>query len=163
MKSKHEIGYMGEYYVLNELAKGGLIGTKMSSEYDYDILCTNDCRVEVKTSRLGVRKQQYRRKDGSRKDESVWSFANHTPISGSRGEFEGRDRRCDVFVFVCYDSEGLNVERVYVVPKVFLTKALNIKIPFNDEKSRFKRWKGCWELVFDFRLESRGEVVPIVF
>jgi len=165
-QSARKLGFMGESYVLYKLSALGLYGTKMPSEFDYDILCSNDARIEVKAARLTTRNMQYKRLDGTRKTEDVWQFSNHiTQVNGKNGErrmsFKRRDRKCDFFIFVCFDREGKEIVKSYVIPKELVTKAINIKIPVNTDHLKIGVWEEEWLSLVNFTREPEKEVVMI--
>lgn len=46
------MGYLAETYTLFELAKRKVYGIRLSEHYNYDILCDNNCKIEVKSSTI---------------------------------------------------------------------------------------------------------------
>lgn len=120
-KLKLQLGMVSEYYVMYELAKRGIWSIRLPVDFDYDLLTSNGLSVEVKSARKTGKMTWYKKPDGSKSRAQGWSFANHKRIVKSQPgfltyKFDYRKRICDFYVFVCYDENTTNIEKVFIVP-----------------------------------------------
>ncbi len=156
-----KVGWIGETYVMHQLAKLGIISNKPGIPTDYDLLADNGARIEVKTSMLIKAWKGKPRKDLSvyRYFWNRWQFANHkTHIQLENGYrkqlLSKRDRKCDFFALVCLD-DNYNVIKTYIVPKEDIGTKRIIAI---GEKERgqgknegiYIKFKDRWDLVQNF-------------
>ena len=53
MKIDHlDLPYLAETLVMRELSKLGIYSTRLPPQFDFDLYCINDARIEVKSSRM---------------------------------------------------------------------------------------------------------------
>ena len=126
-KDRHKkIGYLGECYVILELAKRGIFAQKVYDLFDFDLLVNKGLKVEVKTSSIHQVKNSIR-KNGDYKLASIWQFRNYENQGYENGRIKrptkkGRDRHCDFYVFVCLDKLGQPLKYFIVPSNIINTK-----------------------------------------
>ena len=128
------LGFIGECYVMLELAKRGTYSQKLYDVFDYDLIVNGGIRLEVKTSKIVIHKDK--RRNTERK---LWSFMNFN-----------KKRRCDFYVFVCLDNNNLP-EKFYVIPSFIINVVSNcITIPREyKRKKRFERYENNWGILHE--------------
>jgi hypothetical protein len=163
--NKVEVGYIGETYVLHQLAKYKTSAIFSPITFDFDILTEDNIRIEVKTARLMTGKKKYfsKKKDILElKESSRWQFANQSrkydgviykhKSSWVRYKFSKRDRNCDFFVFVCMD-ENYNIVRTYIIPKEIIGNREIIVIPYKND-NYLTEYYDKWELIVGDRIDG---------
>ena len=121
-----KIGYLGECYVILELAKKGIFAQKVYDLFDFDLLVNQGLKVEVKTSSINQVKSSVR-KNGDYKLANLWQFRNYENQSYDSGRIKrptrkGRDRQCDYYVFVCLDKLDKPLKYFIVPSEIIKTK-----------------------------------------
>lgn len=146
MKEYIDLGYIGESYVILELAKRGIKCQKLNHIFDFDLLLSNNLKVEVKTSSIIIPKD-HRRKGYVRK---IWQFNNYKRIGNKR--VIGRNRKCDFYVFVCF-GENKKPKKYLIVPSIVIKNRLSITFPV-ERKMRTDNYEfslddfeGKWDLL----------------
>lgn len=147
VKDKDQLGYLGTVYTLLELAKRNIRGL-ITPEFDFDILCNNGMRLEVKTSRLH-----------SRPDSKLaqWQFTNSRRrwvwAKGAKynARTERMSRHCDFYVLVGLNKE-LEQPRFFIIPKTIVEKAGQVIHLHPDYEPRgkwreFYEYEAKWEAV----------------
>lgn len=121
-----KIGYLGECYVILELAKKGIFAQKVYDLFDFDLLVNQGLKVEVKTSSINQVKSSVR-KNGDYKLANIWQFRNYENQSYDKGRIKrpttkGRNRECDFYVFVCLDKFDKPLKYFIVPSNIIKTK-----------------------------------------
>lgn len=121
-----KIGYLGECYVILELAKKGIFAQKVYDLFDFDLLVNQGLKIEVKTSSINQVKSSVR-KNGDYKLATLWQFRNYENQSYDGGRIKrptrkGRDRQCDYYIFVCLDKFDKPLKYFIVPSEIIKTK-----------------------------------------
>lgn len=135
-----DLPYLAETIVLAELSKRGIYSVRLPPQFDYDIICTNDARIEVKSSSL------------QRTRKGVWTFSN-TRIRRKfkKGIIESitqekRTRHCDYYTFVGYDEE--RIPHIFIIPNELVGDKSSFRI--NPVKgSKYWEYYNNWELIIN--------------
>ena len=148
------LGYIGEAYVMYELAKRGIRCQKMREQIsDFDLLTEFGDRIEVKCAR------PHWSWNGPKTSKTLfWGFSNydstHEYEKDSRYKviLKKRDRQCDFFIFVGCDWDG-TVVKVFIVPKKDVGTRIVINEPVKRKHKRkdislcLEDWKDKWDLL----------------
>lgn len=141
------LGYIGETFVMYELAKRGIRCQKMDGEVaDYDLLTEFGDRIEVKSARpIWAWNGQHTGKT------LMWGFNNYKNhyVFGDGGykyERSARDRQCDFFIFLGL-NEDLTVKDIFIVPK----KIVEVRQIINEPVKRKRKRKDITICISDFK------------
>lgn len=157
--NKVQTGYIGETFVLYQLARYKTPAILCPTSFDYDILTDKGLRIEVKTSIITSGNKKVK---GKEYENRKWAFTNQQQIYQkgeqkdnmrfSRNKLSRRDRQCDFFIFVCLDKK-CNPLKSYVVPKSIVKDRSGITIPeMND--CEFTEYYEKWELIVGDRTDG---------
>ena len=133
------LGLIGEYFLLYELARRGINGLKMPDYLNFDLLLKNGIRIEVKTSTIQL--------DVSKKYKEA-----KNPISSKREIYcfhiRKNQKECDVFVLIGL-NKNLNVDRLFIIPKEIIGNRKCISIPINSKKThhRYGDYENRWDII----------------
>jgi len=147
VKDKDQLGYLGTAYALLELAKRNMRGL-ITPDFDFDILCNNGVRLEVKTSRL------HNRVDSKR---AQWQFTNSRRrwIWAKGAKYNVRtepiSRHCDFYVLIGLNKE-LEQPRFFIISKETMEKAgqviqLHPDYPHRGKWEDFYKNEDKWDLI----------------
>jgi hypothetical protein len=133
--SKINIGLIGEYYLMFELAKRGINVFKMSNFLNFDLLLKNGLRVEVKTSTI----------------RTEYSKINKIPREYYMFKLKKNQVECDFFVFVCLNKKK-NVDKIFIVPQEVIKERDVVSIPKKFKHTSYngftlKDYENKWDLI----------------
>ena len=134
------LGYLGECYVILELAKRKIISQKLYDEFDCDLILDNGLNIEVKSSNI-IRHQDKRRKT----IRKLWMFNNYGRGKLLKNSKWGRNRWCDFYVLVCCDD--FKPLKYFIIPNEIITNKKMITIPYKfkrNVKGSFKDYENKW-------------------
>ncbi len=140
MEIEHlDLPFLAETLTMMELSKLGIYSVRLTSQFDFDLYCVNDARIEVKSSRIVKSgkwnfhntKKKYYREDGVRKVKQT-----------------ERDRKCDFFVLVGFYTEY--EPHFYIVPKKIIGTQMRINVKPNDRQDILWRFFGKWDQISEF-------------
>jgi hypothetical protein len=146
-------GYIGESYVIYELAKKGIKLQRVDNLVaSYDFLASNGLKIEVKSSKPTW---NYNGAKTHRNLTWIWNNAKNNY------EYKGMtqimktipfDRKCDFFIFVGMDNKG-NTKRVFIVPAEIVGTRKSIQEPVNRKRDggqgsfRIYQYENKWDLI----------------
>ena len=133
---------------MTELAKRNIYSIRLPPQFEYDIICNNNCRIEVKSSRITCK--------------GKWLFSNLRIKKNVRdGKYiriiTKKDRDCDFYVFVGYDK--FLKTNYFIVPREIVNTRKTISIfprkCFMDGKGKYhnsKYWSFLdkWDPILNF-------------
>lgn len=141
MDKDYKLGYLGECYVILELAKRNMFSTKLHDRFDFDLITNNGLRIEVKTAKLSE-KYYPLRKDGNITIYNRWIFRN-----GGKVEKDNISRNCDFYIFVCLDILN-NPIKYFIIPSKIVDKKQTIAFPHKSKKySQWSDFENKWDLI----------------
>lgn len=146
-----KIGYLGECYVILELAKKGIFAQKVYDLFDFDLLVNQGIKVEVKTSSMNQIKNSIR-KNGDYKLANIWQFRNYENQNYENGKVKrptkkGRNRQCDYYIFVCLDKLS-NPLKYFIVPSNIINTKECITIRCEPKKPyELSIFENRWDLL----------------
>ena len=132
-----DLPYLAETMVLAELSKRGIYSVRLPPQFDYDILCTYNARLEVKSATL------------QRTKKTVWVFSNTRTSHSSRGgvlekKVVKKKRDCDYYVFVGFDIERKT--HFFIIPNEIVGSRRSFRI--NPVKgSKYWDYHNSWDLL----------------
>ena len=147
------LGYLGECYVMLELAKRGVIAQRLPEGFKFDLMTQDGVRLEVKTANISIGKK---RRGNKEYEWKKWTFriATHSGYERKEDPTEGRryyrkkykqgGYLCDFYVLVCLMEDG---ERpmFYIIPREQV-KTQNVTISPSGE-DKWWRWKERWDRI----------------
>lgn len=136
------VGTLGELYAEIELLKRGLYAQKMSNMFDFDLLTTNNKRVEVKTAKPTHSTKIH--KNRTYKWE-IWQFRNYDKGNIPWHEQKGRNRECDFYMLMCLNDEK-ELDMVLIVPQNAIGARLMITVS-KKKTSKLLIYKNAWHLL----------------
>lgn len=152
-----KIGYLGECYVILELAKKGIFAQKVYDLFDFDLLVNQGIKVEVKTSSMHQVKSSIR-KNGEYKLANIWQFRNYENQNYEGGRVKrptkkGRNRKCDYYIFVCFDKFSKPL-KYFIVPSEIINTKECITIRCEPKKPyELSIFENRWDLLTDYTNE----------
>jgi len=149
----HRTGYLGECYVMYELAKMGIRSQRMDGMVaDYDLVTEFGDRIEVKTAK------PHWSWNGKKTGKTLmWNFNNHATIyhfdkGNMTSKQISRRRDCDFFIFVGMNDKS-KIKRVFIVPNLIVGKKKSIQEPVLRKRDggqgsfRIYEYEGKWKLI----------------
>jgi len=132
-------GYIAETWVMYQLAKRKIYTTRMDGNfYDYDLLCDNNVRLEIKSSTINEKHNQ-------------WRFGI---LKNSRND-NRTERDCDFYVLCGF--ENIDNITVFIIPEKELRNKKRLDLSINTEK--YLKWKNRWDLITNFGEKIWGNFV----
>jgi hypothetical protein len=139
-----EKGYVGETYVMAKLSRTlNIISAIVPQDFfSYDLITSNDKRIEVKTAILRKSERKHPKKtyysDG-------WEFR--------RSPKQQREESCDFVACVCFSSKDFSDNpRCFIIPWKELHGRSVFKISANPQKRKnpkFWEYEDKWELIVE--------------
>jgi hypothetical protein len=138
---------LSEAHVIIELAKKGLYAQRVQG-CNFDILCQNGKRVEVKSSRLrktitthGERRYEY---PAYKFMTNVKTLMSHSHGRAYYAGYAQKTMYCDYTVLVGFDNKD-EPERFYVIPQPELGKLTGVSIFLNKQPDKWTKFRDKWE------------------
>ena len=137
LDGRNSQGFMAETMVMTELAKRGIYSIRLPSQFNYDLLCNNDVRIEVKSSttknkawglRIGKRYKVFKGRRWVRVDKPM------------------KKTNCDFFVCVCFEKE---VPYFFIIPSNFPNSVTTISIQ-RESESKYWKFEDKWDAIINF-------------
>ena len=139
-----EKGYVGETYVMAKLSRTlNIISAIVPQDFfSYDLITSNDKRIEVKTAILRKSERKHPKKtyysDG-------WEFR--------RSPKQRREESCDFVACVCFSSKDFSDNpRCFIIPWKELHGRSVFKISANPQKRKkpkFWEYENKWNMIQD--------------